>query len=163
MKTDRRGFKHGHSGSPEHNSWTEMNKRCNSAASSRFAYYGGRGINICDRWAKFENFLTDMGQKPSPAHTLDRIDPEGHYTPENCRWATRKLQSRNKRNTTFTPHQGQMIPLADYYDLEPRNIPYVTFRLRVRSGWEIERAITTPRMWRGGAVTAARKEGSANV
>ncbi len=79
-----------------------MRQRCYDANNKAFRYYGGRGISVCDRWSKFENFLSDMGPKPEGL-TIDRIDTEGHYTPSNCRWATRQQQSANRNyNRIYT-------------------------------------------------------------
>jgi hypothetical protein len=82
----------------EHISWVEMRRRCCYPKNKDYRYYGARGISICDRWRhSFENFLADMGPRPTPAHTLDRINVNGHYEPGNVRWATRAEQARNKR------------------------------------------------------------------
>ncbi len=78
-----------------YNTWAHMRQRCYNPRDKAYRYYGGRGIIVCDRWSKFENFLSDMGPKPEGL-TIDRIDTEGHYTPSNCRWATRQQQSANR-------------------------------------------------------------------
>lgn len=82
---------------PEYNSWMMMRARCNTPSAAGYAYYGGRGISVCARWDSFTAFLEDMGPKPGPSYTLDRKDPDGDYTPENCRWATKKEQHDNRR------------------------------------------------------------------
>ena len=90
--------KHGMSRSPEHMAWADMKRRCNNSNAECFSYYGARGIKVCDRWMEsFENFFEDMGKRPSKRHSLDRIDNDGDYKPDNCRWATAKQQNSNKR------------------------------------------------------------------
>lgn len=94
--------KHGLSGTPEYNTWVGIRRRCYDPSVFGYSYYGGRGIVVCDRWTGdrgFENFLVDMGQRPSPAHSIDRIDSDGNYCPENCRWATKAQQIQNRRNS----------------------------------------------------------------
>ena len=81
-------------------SYSQMKQRCYNPNSKFYKNYGGRGIKICDRWLEsFDNFLQDMGRKPTPDLQLDRIDNDGNYEPSNCRWATREQQAQNKRNT----------------------------------------------------------------
>jgi hypothetical protein len=83
--------------SPEYASWGNMLQRCRNPKSSVFQYYGGRGIKVCKRWFHFENFLADMGRRPSPKHRLDRINVNGNYEPDNCRWGTPEEHQQNKR------------------------------------------------------------------
>jgi hypothetical protein len=88
---------HGHSRSSEYAIWRGMFTRTTKTSSESFHNYGGRGIAVCDRWRKFENFLADMGSRPSRRHSIDRINNDGNYEPGNCRWATPSQQSRNAR------------------------------------------------------------------
>jgi hypothetical protein len=98
--------RHGLSDNPEHRTWTRIRERCNNPSHGDYARYGGRGIKVCARWDVFENFLADMG--PRNGMTIERIDNDGDYRPDNCRWATQKEQCQNKSNT-YTPEQDQRI------------------------------------------------------
>lgn len=99
---------HGDSGSTEHRSWKAMMGRCTRVNDTAYHCYGGRGIKVCSRWqAGYANFLSDMGRKPTREHTLDRLDPNGNYCPDNCRWATRKEQGQNRRDRTIDIGNGE--------------------------------------------------------
>jgi ribosomal protein L15 len=87
---------HGHVGTQTHNSWRDMLARCYQPGNPSYSSYGGRGITVCDRWKQFEQFLADMGERPAGT-TLDRINVDGMYEPANCRWATPKEQTANRR------------------------------------------------------------------
>jgi len=99
--------RHGMTGTRTHRIWIGMLSRCHPVYG--FARYGKVGIRVCDRWAVFENFVEDMGLCPSETHTIDRLNPEGHYQPGNCRWATRKEQCENRR---FRDQRGEKNPRA---------------------------------------------------
>ncbi len=94
---------HGHArkagSTPEYGLWKTMRSRCQNPKARGYEIYGGRGISVCERWYRFENFIADMGRRPSDAHMIDRIDPDGDYGPDNCRWVTRQEQNLNKRCT----------------------------------------------------------------
>jgi len=129
--------------SPEYSTWHAMKRRCFSPQVANYAYYGGRGIGVCERWKEsFGAFLADMGPRPSPDHTLDRIDPDADYCPENCRWATRSEQQRNKRNNRLVTLDGESITLAEA--CERLNLPYKTIQHRLQLGWSEHRALHEP-------------------
>jgi hypothetical protein len=133
--------RHGMHGTPEHYTWNSMRQRCENKNAPNFKRYGGRGISVCERWAEFENFLADMGERPDGL-TLDRIDNNGDYTPENCRWATRSQQQRNRSNTCRLTLNGLTLDIYEW--AERTGIKRKTIYSRICSGWSTEKALTTP-------------------
>lgn len=106
---------HGGYGTPTYKCWAEMKSRCYNSKNRSFPRYGGRGIKVCDRWLNsFENFIADMGERPSKEYSLDRIDVNGDYCPENCRWATILQQANNKRNNIMIEHGGECHSINDW-------------------------------------------------
>ena len=102
----KRWIENGHA---EHSSWGSMRSRCSDVNHIAYSRYGGRGIKICKEWDSFKRFQRDMGKKPTPKHQLDRIDNDGDYTPENCRWATRKENIRNSSIIKLSPEKVRVI------------------------------------------------------
>lgn len=126
---------HGLTGTPEYGNWASMLGRIRSPVENH-AFY--KQVKVCERWLKFENFLADMGKKPTPKHSIDRIDPYGDYEPSNCRWATAEEQMQNQRRNYKL--------YAKFNELNPV-VPWRTFSQRVRVlGWTPEKAATTSKM-----------------
>ncbi len=122
--------------------WTAMIARCTCKTNKSFKDYGGRGIKVCERWMKFENFLSDMGEKPKRL-TLHRIENDGDYEPSNCRWDTMKVQARHRRNTRIFTVNGITACLSEH--CEHFGLNYGTVSMRINKyKWAIERALMTP-------------------
>lgn len=144
------------SNKPVYNSWRSVIARCNNVKSTGYQRYGGRGICVCGRWnSSFLAFLTDMGEKPSTSHSIDRINNDGHYScgyceeciengwPMNCRWATRKEQSSNLRTNRLLTFNNEIKPLpiwANEFGLRTKTLRH---RLDV-DGMTINEALTRP-------------------
>lgn len=138
--------KHGHNQNGEwsktYNRWHSMIQRCTNTNNKRYKDYGGRGITVCHRWMKFENFLADMGETP-PGLQIDRIKNDLGYSKENCRWVTSKEQQRNKRNNHLVTYERKTQCLSAC--AEEYNISFDTLWSRIcKYHWSTERAITTP-------------------
>lgn len=127
-----------------------MKSRCLNKNTARYPDYGGRGIKICDRWLLgcgklngFQCFLKDMGERPSCDYSLDRIDNNAGYSPENCKWSTRIEQGRNTRSNRIIKIKGKSLPLSEAVEMFSSVSP-VTVRMRLHRGWDEYHAITAP-------------------
>lgn len=118
---------------PEYRAWTSMRSRCYYPRYQYYEYYGGRGISVCDAWRdSYFNFLNDMGRRPSPQHSLDRIDTNGNYEPANCRWATHLEQAQNQRTNTVLVIDGEAHCLTEWARIT--GLSRGTIYRRMRSG-----------------------------
>lgn len=137
-----------HKQRPEYWSWVAMKRRCLDPKNPAYHNYGGRldrPIAVCERWlgkSGFANFLADMGQRPTLEHTLDRIDNDGDYAPENCRWATPLEQSNNSRTNVLMEWNGKRLSIAAW--AREMGLNYQTVFFRLQKGWSLEMALTTP-------------------
>jgi hypothetical protein len=123
----------------EYQVWKAMKRRCHYKKDKHYQDYGGRGITICERWLKFENFIKDMGTCPE-GKSLDRINNSGIYEPSNCRWATTSEQQSNKRNAVLLTLKGQTKNLSHW--AKETGIERRTISARLRYGWTVEKALT---------------------
>jgi hypothetical protein len=141
--TVNRHSTHGMSNTPEYRHWINMITRCEYPGATGYQSYGGRGIRVCDRWRKdFAAFYKDMGPRPSPGHSVDRIDVNGPYSPENCRWATQAVQARNTRVNHRVRLNDRAMPLAEAAGKAP--VPYNTVLYRIKRGWSVDDAVSRP-------------------
>ena len=133
---------HGMTKTPEHYAWCHMKYRCLNPDNKHYSDYGGRGIKICDRWLNFENFFADMGSRPSPKHSLDRVDNNDNYRPGNCRWATKAEQENNKRNNRLITIEDVTLTITQW----KKKMGYGenVILMRLKRGWSEYRAVMTP-------------------
>lgn len=142
-RSTKHGHTIGHNRSPEYTAWTNMLDRCYNCNSEYYHRYGGRGIEVCASWREsFENFLTDMGTKPSPKHSIERVSNDRGYEKANCKWATKGEQSRNRCTTNWITHDGETRCLTDWAVV--KGIGVDTLWRRLKAGWTAERALTQP-------------------
>lgn len=123
-------LRHGMYRTPTYKAWKHMKERCRNPTCAQYQDYGGRGISVDARWDQFETFLADMGERPFPEAQLDRIDNNGNYTPENCRWATRALQTRNTRRNLMVTLGSETMCLKDAAKKVGISAPTVMWRAR---------------------------------
>ena len=118
-----------------------MKSRCKNPKHLHYPSYGGRGIEVCERWRLFENFYADMGDPPTSKHSLDRINNDGDYEPSNCRWATQREQCNNQSSNLIVEYGGKRQTLAEF--CRERGLHYRNTRRRIFIfGWSVEEAIT---------------------
>jgi hypothetical protein len=138
--TAERSTTHGMTNTPEYRAWANMITRCTNPNFAGWHRYGGRGIEC--RFSGFEQFLAALGHRPSPGHSVDRIDTNGHYEAGNVRWALRKSQNRNQSSNRLLTHDGRTQCVAAW--AEEIGMHVKTLRHRLALGWSVERALTTP-------------------
>ncbi len=127
----------------EWTAWSRMWQRCTNPKRKDWKHYGGRGVTVCERWATYENFLADMGRRPSSKHSIDRFpDTNGNYEPGNCRWATWTEQARNRRNNKLITHNGETRCLSEWAELHGLTTHQLYNRLA--SGWNFTAAVEKP-------------------
>lgn len=120
-----------------------MKTRCTNPNAKDYKHYGGRGIRVCARWLhSFENFLSDVGLKPTPKHTLDRINGDDDYRPGNVRWATQREQTSHTRQSRLITYRGQTFPITEW--ARRLNIPRECLAHRLNLGWSVTKAFTVP-------------------
>lgn len=134
---------HGLEGTPEYWVYRKMLARCYNPKQRYFNRYGGRGIQVCQRWRdSVVNFVADMGRRPNNTYELDRINNNGDYSPENCRWVTKVDQMNNTSYNRHVTYRGRMQTVAQW--ARELDVSYVVFHSRIARGWSPERAIETP-------------------
>lgn len=120
--------------------WSDMRGRCSNPNHKAFVNYGGRGIAVCERWQVYANFAADMLPRPNGG-MIDRIDNNGPYSPENCKWSDRKEQNSNRRNCIYVPHGAERVTLKEYCRREGLSYRPIVKRIQDR-GWSVEQALS---------------------
>lgn len=138
-----RNTTHGMSSTSEYEIWCGVVKRCTNTKCKAYNRYGGSGITVCERWSTFDTFYEDMGPRPTPKHSIDRIDNSKGYFPENCRWATDAQQRRNKSVNRSITAYGKTMIAADWEKVY--GVPSKTISKRIRElNWAPEDAVSVP-------------------
>jgi hypothetical protein len=122
---------HGMSNTVEFSTWTDIKSRCYNKNLKHYSRYGGRGIKVCQRWLdSFENFYKDMGKRPSDNHSIERIDNDGDYSPNNCKWATLIEQANNKRTSHYITIKGKTKTIAEWSKITGLSIAMIWYRIK---------------------------------
>ena len=141
-----RNTTHGHSvrRTPEYRTWSNVKTRCTNPNHIGYHHYGGRGISVCPRWmASFADFLADMGKRPGPKYQIDRVDVNGDYSPENCRWVTARENANNRRSNVRYAFNGESLTALEWWARQT-GVSQKAVRARLTAGWEVSRALSQP-------------------
>lgn len=141
--TRTRSITHGRTSTREWETWHRMKQRCYDPGIDGYMRYGGRGIQVCDRWRdSFEIFYSDMGDRPGPGYSIERVNNDGDYCPENCKWATAGEQARNRSTTVMITAEGRTMTAAEW--ARELNMSQTTISERISRGWTPARAVSEP-------------------
>jgi len=138
---NRQNARHGMCDTSTYTVWDRMKSRCLREQDKDYKRYGARGISVCDRWMLFDNFLADMGVRPDGLQ-LDRINNDGNYSPENCRWVTPRQNTNNRRSSRFLEFKGKRQTIVEW--AREMGICSKALMHRLKVGWSIEDALTKP-------------------
>ena len=133
---------HGKSRTKIYGVWLNMHRRCSDPSTSSFKDYGARGISVAPEWFKFETFLADMGERDSPAHSIERKDNSKGYSRENCKWGTRTEQAQNRRSSRFIEYKGERLVVSEW--ARRVGLDRDTLLQRLNLGWDLEKAFHLP-------------------
>lgn len=142
VSPELRGCSH----TPEYRVWNNLKNRCTNPNVPGYENYGGRGIKVCDEWIEFSNFIRDMGKRPTVNHSIERINNDGDYCKENCKWATKSDQVRNRRSNIIVEYQGEKRILKDL--AKEVGLNYQLIQRRMNKGLSIEESISKPYKYR---------------
>lgn len=139
----RGNYKHGMRHTRIYDIWRSMRQRCSNPNNIRYSIYGGKGIKVCHEWELFENFYNwSILNGYKDYLTIDRIDYDGDYDPQNCRWVTQRVQQNNRSNNRYVEFNGQSHTLGEWSEITGLKLGTIWFRLK--SGWSYEKVLTTP-------------------
>jgi hypothetical protein len=131
---------HGRSTHLAYKVWNQMKQRCNNPKHKAFKYYGGKGVRVCKKWETFEGFVSEMGERPTPLHTIERIDTNGNYDKENCRWATRLEQQQNLSSNRVISWNGKTLTISAW--ARETGIGMKTIQYRLDAEWDLDKVFT---------------------